>query len=80
MGDRSTIDAQCHADRTCSPSGLSAASQARTFGVVSDVGFALGGAGVLVSAILFLVSPSRSVQPTASAEAHGGFVGLRATW
>lgn len=80
MGDRSTIDAQCHADRTCSSSGLSAASQARTFGLVSDVGFAVGGAGILASAVLFLVSPSRSVQPIASAQAHGGFVGLRAAW
>lgn len=80
MGDRSTIEAQCHSDRTCSPSGLSAASQGRTFGLVSDVGFAVGGAGVLASAILFLVSPSRTLQPTASAGAHGGFVGLRAAW
>lgn len=89
LGDKSTIDAQCNPDRTCSPSGLSAASQAHAFGLVSDVGFAVGGAGVVASAVLFLLSPSRSsrpsglsssLQPVAAAAPHGGFVGVRASW
>ena len=80
MGDKSTIGSSCNPDRTCNASGLDAASQARTFGLVSDVGFAVGGAGVIAAVVLLLVSPSHAVQPTAAVEAHGAFVGLRAAW
>jgi hypothetical protein len=80
LGDKSTIDSSCNPDKTCSPAGLSAPSKARTFGLVSDAGFAVGGVGLAASVILLLVSPSRVVQPMAGAEPHGGFVGLRAAW
>jgi hypothetical protein len=80
LNDKSTIDASCNPDRTCSPAGLSAASHASTFGLMSDVGFAVGGVGLATSIVLYLVSPSRAVQPIASAGPHGGFVGLRAAW
>jgi hypothetical protein len=83
LGDKSTIGAQCSPDRTCSPSGLTAAGQARTFGLVSDTGFAVAGAGLTASLVLVLLSPSvsvRAVQPAASLEPHGAFVGLRGPW
>ena len=80
LGDKSTIDASCNPDRTCNPAGLSAASRASTLGVMSDVGFAVGGVGLATSVLLYLVSPSRVVQPVAAAEPHGAFVGLRAAW
>lgn len=80
LNDKSTIDASCNPDRTCNPAGLSAASHASTFGLMSDVGFAVGGVGLATSVVLYLVSPSRAVQPIARAEPHGGFVGLRAAW
>ncbi|MGD0523654.1 MAG: hypothetical protein ABSE49_00850 [Polyangiaceae bacterium] len=50
---------------------------------MSDVGFAAGGALLATSVVLYLVSPgsrSSAVQPTAGADPHGGFVGLRAAW
>jgi hypothetical protein len=82
LGDKSTVDAQCQADRSCTPDGLSASSHARTWGLVSDVGFGVGAAGVVTAVVLLLTSPSHppSVQPTAAARGDGGFVGLRATW
>jgi hypothetical protein len=80
LGDKSTISSSCNPDKTCSPGGLDAASHAHAFGLVSDVGFAVGGAGVLASAILFIVSSPRAVHPIAVADPHGGFVGLHATW
>jgi len=80
MNDASTIHSQCHPDQSCSPSGLSAASQSRTFSPISDVGFAVGGAGLVTSLVLFLLPGPRPVAPVAMALPHGGFVGLRATW
>ncbi|HTQ43309.1 MAG TPA: hypothetical protein VMI75_11175 [Polyangiaceae bacterium] len=80
MSDASTIHSQCQSDQSCTSSGLSAASQSRTFGVISDVGFAVGGAGLVTSLVLFLLPGPKPVVPVASAQPHGGFVGLRATW
>jgi hypothetical protein len=80
LADKSTIDANCHPDRSCNQQGLDAASHAHTMGLVSDAGFAVGGAGLVAAAVLLLVSPSRALQPVASVEARGGFVGVRATW
>jgi hypothetical protein len=80
MGDASTIQSQCHPDLSCSPAGLSAASQSRILGPISDVGFAVGGVGLATSLVLFLLPGPKPVVPVASAQPHGGFVGLRATW
>lgn len=80
LGDKSTIDAGCQPDRTCNAAGLNAAGQAQTFGVVSDVGFGVGAAGVVTSVVLFVLSPSRRWQPVATAQPHGGFVGVRGAW
>jgi hypothetical protein len=80
LSDKSTIDAGCHPDRSCNPQGLDAADRAHTMGLVSDVGFAVGGAGLVAAAVLFLVSPSRAVQPVADVQPRAGFVGVRATW
>ena len=43
-------------------------------------GFAVGGVGLATSFILYLVSPSRALQPMASVQPHGGFFGLGAAW
>jgi hypothetical protein len=80
VADKSTIDANCHPDRTCNQQGLSAADRASTMGVVSDVGFALGAAGAVGAVALLLASPSRSPHVTAAPLPGGGFVGLRGTW
>ena len=80
LGDKSTIGSACNPDHTCSRSGLDAASHARAFGLVSDVGFAAGGAALVASGILFLASSPRAVHPLASVDPRGGFVGVHVTW
>jgi hypothetical protein len=80
LGDKSTIGSACNPDHTCSSSGLDAASHARTFGLVSDVGFAAGGAALVASGIFFLASSPRAVHPVASVDSRGGFVGVHLTW
>jgi hypothetical protein len=80
LGDKSAIDAGCRPDRTCNAAGLSAASQAQTFGLLSDVGFGAGAAAAVTSVVLFALAPSRRWQPVAAAQPHGGFVGVRAAW
>lgn len=79
MGDASTIHSDCQG-LSCSGPGLSASSQSRTFGPISDVGFAVGAAGLVTAALLFLLPNPAPVTPVAAAQPHGGFVGLRATW
>ena len=83
LGDRSTIDAQCRPNLTCSPSGLGAASQSRTFGVLSDVGFGVAGAGALAAAALLLAAPShehQAMQPVVTVAPTAAVVGVRAAW
>ncbi len=82
LGDKATIDSGCHPDRTCSPQGLAAAHDASTWGLVSDVGFGVGAAGLVTSVVLLLVAPSssRAWQPTATAQPHAAFVGVRGAW
>jgi hypothetical protein len=82
IGDKATIDAQCHADHTCTAAGLQAASQSRTFGFVSDVAFAAGGAGLATATILFLTSPNRpgTARPVVAVGPHTGFVGAAIAW
>jgi len=80
LGDKSTIDRGCQPDHTCNGAGLTAAGQAQTFGVLSDVGFGVGAAAAVTAVVLFALSPSRRWQPVATAEPHGGFVGVRGAW
>ncbi len=80
LSEKSTIDSSCNAQRQCSAAGLSAASQANTAGLVSDVGFAVAGAGAVTAVILLLASPSRVAEPSIALGPHGGYVALHATW
>jgi hypothetical protein len=81
LADKSTIDANCHPDKTCNAQGLSAASSASTLGVVSDVGFVLGAAGAVGAVVLFARSRPGSVTAAVQASVGGGgFVALRGTW
>jgi hypothetical protein len=57
LGKKNTITSNCGigGDKTaCNDTGLSAASSAKTFGIVSDVGFAVGGAAVVTGLVLIL--------------------------
>jgi len=43
----------------CTPEGLSAAESAQSLGLVSTVGFVIGGAGLATGALLFVLDPSK---------------------
>lgn len=90
LGKKSVLEKNCgiRGDATgCNDQGLSAASDAKTFGLVSTVGFAVGGAGVATAVILLLTAPKRAteaprgVQPgVLSAGREGAIVGFRGAW
>lgn len=87
---KSVIEANCGmipSDPTgCNDAGLSAASEAKTLGLVSTIGFGVGGAGVAAAVVLFLTEPK--VEPAASSSVEAGLypspdgltVGLRGAW
>lgn len=56
LGKKSTVSSQC-TDHLCSPAGVNAANSGKTLGLVSDIGFGVGIAGLATSAILLLTQP-----------------------
>ena len=83
LSDKSTVGAQCRPDRSCSQAGLDAVARARTWGVVSDVGFAAGGAASAVALVLLYAAsraPAGEVQPVAVPGPHGAWLGARVAW
>jgi hypothetical protein len=83
LGDKSSVDAHCRADFACDPIGLDASRRARTMGIVSDVGFAVGALGIGTAVVLFLQPPSTPApiwRPLAAMTAQGGIVGFRGAW
>ena len=63
LGKRSDIHAHC-AGPACDQTGLAAANDAKSAGTVSDIGFAVGLAGLGAAAVLWLTAPS---DPSAAA-------------
>ncbi len=86
MGDKATVDAHCRPDDSCDPVGLDAARHARVVGLVSDVAFGVGAAGLATAVVLWLVSPTSAAAPRSSLRfaaelrEHGAIVGLGAAW
>ncbi len=56
FGKKSTVTSKC-ADHTCDQAGVDAANSGKTLGLVSDIGFGVGIAGLATSAILLLTQP-----------------------
>ena len=56
LGRKDTIHAHCGSDGGCDSVGFEAADHARTFGITSDVGFAVGAAGLVAWGVLLLAS------------------------
>jgi hypothetical protein len=90
LGKKSTITANCGlgGDKTaCNDAGLAAASDAKTFGIVSDVGFAVGGAAVVTAVVLLLTDRGAS-RPSAvrgwvgvpTARGDAARLGLEGAW
>lgn len=76
---KSTIDAHCVNAVCDSPDSASTANSAKTFGTMSTIGFAVGGAGLATAFVLWLTEPSRPekgkalrVAPFATAGVGGG--------
>jgi hypothetical protein len=88
LGEKSIMDAHCRPDDTCDAVGLSASNRAKTAGIVSDVGFVVGAAGVAAALLLFVVprSPRASRAPLSAVHIagelapHGAIVGIDAAW
>jgi hypothetical protein len=67
LGKKSTVTGNC-SGAECNSKGLSAADSAKTLATVSNIGFAVGIAGLATSAVLLLTAPK--AEP-ASARARG---------
>jgi hypothetical protein len=50
----------------CTPDGLSAAQDAQSFGLISTIGFVIGGAGLATGTLIVLLEPSKKLS-----ESHG---------
>ena len=46
LGDKSTVDANCDADKRCNAEGLDAAERGKTMGIVTTVGLVTGAVGL----------------------------------
>lgn len=90
IGRRSVIEANCGVipeDPTaCNRVGLAAASEAKTLGLVSTIGFGVGGAGAVAAVVLFLTEPKGASAAPQGVQAGfypapGGLtIGLRGAW
>jgi hypothetical protein len=90
IGKKSVIEANCGVipeDPTaCNDAGLAAASEAKTLGLVSTIGFGVGGAGAVAAVVLFLTEPKGASAAPQGVQAGfypapGGFtIGLRGAW
>jgi len=56
LGKKSTVNSECM-DHVCRQAGTNAANSGKTLGLVSDIGFGVGIAGLATSAILLLTQP-----------------------
>lgn len=59
LGKKSTVDANCDADKRCNQQGLDAADSGKTLGKISGVGLVLGAAGLGVGGYLLATNPRR---------------------
>ncbi len=97
LAKKGTIDEHCgkginSSDETlCDQTGLDAANGAKTFGLVSTLGLAVGLAGVATSAVLLLTEPRKTTTANAahgrwisagvlSVGPSGGMVGAQGAW
>jgi hypothetical protein len=66
LGDQSTVDENCDADKRCNAEGLDAAEHGKTFGIVTTVGLVTGAVGLGAGTYLIL-SAAPSSDPEARA-------------
>ncbi len=81
LGKKSTIDGHC-ADVQCDSEGLKAADSAKTLGLVSTIGFAVGAVGVAAGVVLLVTGGSgrpttrSGLAPVIAVSDRGGAAGL----
>jgi len=74
LGKKSVIKANCNlgGDETlCNHEGKVAADSAKTTGLISTVGFAVGGAGVVTAVVLLLTAPRKKPVAAGSTSVRG---------
>jgi hypothetical protein len=69
---KSTVDAECDAEKRCTPEGLDAADSGETFGIVTTIGLAVGAVGFGVGSYLVLSASPASDERGPSARAVFG--------
>jgi hypothetical protein len=89
LADKSTIEAHCGLGGVatqCDSAGVSAADRAHTMGLVSDIAFGVGAAGLVAAGVLWLTEPrtpraARTWRPLVAAEGMRGLVaGVTRGW
>ena len=88
LGDKATIDRHCDLNgvpTSCDAQGKSAADDSKVMGVVSDIGFGVGVAGLATAVVLWLVQPQsvagmRTITPVLASDRSGMHAAIRATW
>jgi hypothetical protein len=76
---KSTVDANCNADKRCNQAGYDAAQSGKTLGMITTAGLVAGAIGVGVGAYL-LLSPERSTAVVAEVSPSGPSFALRRSW
>jgi hypothetical protein len=71
LGDKSTVEANCDANKHCNQEGLDAAEHGKTFGVITTVGLVTGAVGLGAGTYLIL-----SAAPSTSKETRAATVSL----
>ena len=89
---KSTVNSHCNsATLTCDKEGMDALDSGRTFGLVSTIGFGVGGAGIATAIVLMIAgggdkepaapSGKARVRPMlASPKGNDALLGVQGTW
>jgi tetratricopeptide (TPR) repeat protein len=82
LSKKSTVNDQCHADKSCSSAGLDAAHSAHTLQMISNVGWVVGAAALGAGAYFILSSTPNKPTTTLALESstNGGQLSLGRTW
>jgi hypothetical protein len=84
---KGTVNEECDGQE-CSPTGKAAADSGKQLGLISDIGFAVGAAGLVGGVVLLLTAPksappapsARRLEPLLLGDRSGAWAGVRGTF
>jgi hypothetical protein len=87
LHQKSVVDDECDAQKSCSERGMEAKEKGETWSTVADVSFGVGLAGLLTGALLLLRDPPSAPpdpavawQPVVRAGPNGAWLGVTQAW